>query len=208
MFKFDTQDLITVSDSPRRLIVLVPADLVDASGFAQKIHWLAMQQKRDVLYLNLVLQEEDYLASTRLLTTLKAITHDSWFKVGSAMVEAANWVDALRLFSQPGDMIVCHKEQTAPAGIFRRLPLGESIETELKLPVHILSGYYRPEPAHIPRWLRGLIFWLGCLAILVGFSVIEFRMDIQAVGAAKQIVLIVLLVIEFGLIYEWNEIVG
>lgn len=204
MYIADTTKPI-VSESPSRLIALVPSDLVDAANFAQEIHWLAHKLGRNVLYLSLDGQEKDQLAISRLLANLESITQDTAFTVKSTQVKAASWVDAITQVITPDDMVVCHETQVARVNAINSIPLSEYLEKEQKLRVHILTGY--SALAAYPRgWANNLLFWFGFLTILAGFSFLEFRVQNFLVGAPEKIVFIFLFVLEFGLIYGWTEI--
>jgi len=191
----------------RRLIVLVPADLKDIAGLAHKTHWLAEQQQRDVLYLSLT-DEEDDLSVTRMLATMEAITRDTWLRVHSMTVEAENWVEAIRQVYQPGDTLVCHEGQVEESGLWSTIPLRQRIEKEFRAPVSTLQGFYSAPQAHSRRWLHSLMFWLGSAVILAGFSYLEFSIDHWISGVARGVILMILVLLESGLIYKWNEISG
>jgi len=195
--------------TPRsRLIVLVPGGVIEASRFAQQVRWLAMQQQRNVLFLAMTDQDADELSTGRFLATLVALTGDPLFEVSSRQVAASDWVRAIYTVYQPEDRIVCHAGQLAPAGFGKGFPLEEYLREEKHLQVYILNGLYPHEAKHTLDWLKGVGFWLGSLAILGLFSLVEFRIDHLMVGVTRLLILGVLLALEAGLIYELNKYTG
>ncbi len=191
-----------------RLVVLVPRGLVEASRFTQQIHWIALQQHRDVIFLALSDQGLDDLPIARELATLEALTCDPLFEVTSRQVDAPNWVKAIQSVYQPGDMVLCHAGQLAPIGFGKGIPLDDYLTRQMHLPVHLLSGFYQPGMVYNKAWWLSLFFWIGSLAILVGFSLIEYRVDQSMSGMLRLFILGFLLVLEAGLIYELNKYTG
>lgn len=189
-----------------RLIVLVPDVIIDPLDFAHRVHWLAMEFSRDVLYLALTRRDQDHLALDRMLATLKAVTADSLCRVESAIVEDADWVEAVRGLYNPGDLVICHENQTVKMPHSETISLEDYLRTYDKMPVDALHGFYQPAPAPARGWARGLVFWLGCLAILGGFSYLELVSTGTVSSPQHKILLIVLLLFEFGLLTEWTRI--
>ena len=59
----------------------------------------------------------------------------------------------------------------------------------------------------IKGWMRGLLFWLGALAIVAGFTLLELQADLAFPGFAHKLVLAAILLIEFGAIWFWSQII-
>lgn len=191
---------------PMRLIVLVPGELTDPVRFAQVIFRMACQQKREVLYLALADQAGDPLATDRLLATLKSMTNDPMVPVRSLMLEAASWVDAVRFVYQPGDLVVCHEAQRVRVSWQGQDGLGEYLDSQYAIRVHLLDGFYRGSHSlERPGWAYHLLFWLGFLATLTLFTFLEMRMEILLTGGIRTLILAGLVCAEFGLIYKLNN---
>jgi hypothetical protein len=104
-------------------------------------------------------------------------------------------------------MIVCHSEQIEPYGKLRDRSLKLVLAEEFSNPVSMLTGFCEQEkPAALFHWPKQLIAWGGFLLILAVFSLIEFRVDHLVKGTIGQLLLIVILVVEFGLIWFLNTI--
>lgn len=190
---------------PLRLIVLVPGELIDPAGFAQVIFRMAYQQKREVLYLALADRAGDPLATDRLLATLKSTTSDPLVPVRTLMLEASGWVDAVRFVYQPGDLVVCHEAQRVRASWRSQAGLGEYLDTQYNIKVHLLDGFYRGDEGLEPPLWAGLLVWLGFLATLALFTFMEMRMEILLTGGIRTLILIVLVCAEFGIFFKLND---
>jgi hypothetical protein len=192
-------------DPSRRMLVIVPPGLNDTAGFAQKIHWLALQQQRSVFYLTLADRDAEELVVARTLTTLEALTSDALVRASGLRIEAPGWLEALRPIVQPGDRVICHAEQFVRAGLFQSAPLAQALE-ETGLSVHILSGFYRSKAGYFPSGAKVILFWLFFVLLLAGFTLLEFRINNEMAGGLRQAALAGVFLIEFGLIYRLNEL--
>lgn len=202
------ESVSSVTKLNKRLVVLVPRGLSEASRFTQQIRWIALQQHRDVIFLALSDQGLDDLPIARELATLEALTCDPLFEVTSRQLDAANWVKAIQAVYRPGDMVLCHAGQLAPIGFGKGIPLEDYISEQMHLPVQLLSGFYQQGTVYTRGWWLSLLFWIGSLVILIGFSLIEFRVDHAITGMLRLFILGFLLVLEAGLIYELNKYTG
>ena len=199
-----------------RLIVLLPACLANHLDLARKIHGMALRDRRDVLYLTLIDDQEDFLPMTRCMTTMAAMTGGNLLNVQTKTVLAVNWLPVLRELYQPGDVLVCQVEQVVRAGWLRTLPvsvfLREAFASEEaahpQLVLLEMQGYYHPARVQANHWLHQLAFIVGCLLILVVFSVLEFQLETSIQGAARLFLLSVMVLFEFGAIWAWSRIVS
>ncbi|HEX9019430.1 MAG TPA: hypothetical protein VF806_09595 [Anaerolineaceae bacterium] len=191
---------------PLRMIVLVPGLLIDPAGFSQMVYHMAFQQKREVLYLALADQEGDLLARDRMLASLKSVTDDPRIKVRTLTLETGSWVEAVRFVYQPGDVVVCHAAQQVHAGWRGPVGLGEYLDTQYRIRVHILSGFYRPEPERDARAWSATLIWLSLLATLILFTYLEVRMEDLLTGGIKTLILLALVGLEFGIFFKLNNL--
>lgn len=193
--------------SVKRLVVLVPEQVIGEGRLAKRIWLLASARRLDVLLVTKVSDRTNEMAARRQLASLASSLYDTWFKVDMKVIHQDNWVDALHEVIQLGDMIVCHSEQIAPYGKFRDRPLKLVLAEEFSNPVSLLSGFSEQEkPPSMIRWPKQVIAWGGFVLILVVFSLLEFRIDHLVTGTLGQLLLIVILAVEFGLIWFLNTI--
>lgn len=190
-----------------RLIVLLPESLVGDLGFAQKIHRMASRTGNDVLYLTLLEDPDEGLSVSRGIATMKAVTESDQIKAGSVQIPTSRWFAKLQQICRPGDTIVCHREQTVNLGSFKTEPTADYLTHHFTNPIVALDGFYHPQQMVFKSWMRGLVFWLGALVIVAGFTLLELQADLAFPGFAHKLVLAAILLIEFGAIWFWSQII-
>lgn len=198
---------LSAPTATNRLVVLVPDQVIGEGRLAKQIWLLASARRLDILLVAKVADHNQEMAARRQLASLTSSLYDAWFKVDAKVIYKDSWVDALYEVIQLGDSIVCHAEQIAPYGILRDRPLKLVLTEEFSNPVVLLSGFCEQEkPVSTMGWPKQLIAWGGFLVILVVFSMVEYRVDNLVQGAIGQLLLVVILIVEFGLIWLVNTI--
>ncbi|MHB0988115.1 MAG: hypothetical protein ACYC3P_05535 [Bellilinea sp.] len=192
---------------PARLIVLLPESLTENLEFAQKIHWMAARAQNDVLYLALLDNPDNSLTAQRGIATMKAATESNLIRVGSVLAPTARWFEKLQEVLRPGDTLVCHAEQEVKQGFLKTVAMPEYLAGILTAPVVTVEGFYFPQRVMIKGWISGLLFWLGALVILAGFTFLELQADTAFPGFAHKLVLGAVLLVEFGAFWLWSQIV-
>jgi hypothetical protein len=192
--------------SKKRLIVLIPEGLTDYSNLAHKIFRMALRDHSDVLYLTFVYDDETRLTISRGMATLKALTASDLVMVTSKMTHPDDWLYTLHSVYQPGDSIVCHEEQFIRNGFLKTIPIHDFLSEGFKAPIYTLTGFYHPWRVLSRKWLYGLLFWMGCLVILAGFSIMEIKIDREIQGVARTALIFIVLAFEFGAFWAWNHI--
>ena len=201
----DNSQLLTI----KRLIVVVPNEDVDEAQLSRQIWNLASNYRLDVLLISLVADPQESNAVSRRLTTIAAMTRDSHFKVEKQIVFSNSWSKALRQYWQQMDMILCPAEVTMPNFLGKIVFLSQILSDRLKAPVYTFSGLYKLlQKKQRPAWLRKLPFWLGFLLIVSTSFYFEIDVDQIAHGWVGQILLVMVVIIEIGLIYFWTLIAG
>ena len=189
-----------------RLIVLLPESLAGDIKLAHHIYRMAGLQQRDVLYLVLVEDEMNQLEVSRRMATMTAATIGETLRVHSRLASRGEWLDALRQAYQPGDSLVCQAEQSVRTAILRTESVQNTIQRSLQIPVSVLSGFYHPARDQIRLWLFSLLFWLGCLVILAGFTLLEIEISHSTQGPVQVILISIALLVEYALLYIWNRL--
>ena len=182
-----------------RLIVLAPdlkADIMPAMG---RIWELANAQHAHVLLISLCKDARQEPSLRRSLITMSAMVQDGYIPAEVKVEMKTNWVDIVKRNYQPGDMIVCFAEQRA--GLLHK-PLSQILQSDLKIPVYILSGLYQPKPKL--KLLAQVMAWLGLLGILTGFFVLQVNIVQVSKGSLQSILLILSIIPEYWLIWALN----
>jgi hypothetical protein len=190
----------------KRLIVLVPEGLAGNLDLAKKIYQMALRDHCDVLYLAFTDHEDNLLAVSRSMATMKALTVSELVKVNSKVTLTQNWLATLQGLYRSGDSMVCHAEQTVNNGFLKTAPIRDFLTEAFKTPIYTISGHYHPWRVTSKKWLYGLLFWLGCLVILIGFSLLEIQIDREIQGVTRSALFLIVLTLEFGSFWVWNHL--
>ena len=183
----------------RRLIVLVPEMESDYLPAVRRIWEMANAQHAHVQFLGLCKNATNEPSLQRQLVTMSALVGDDEVSAESKVEIGTNWVDVVKRNYQTGDMIVCFAEQRVG---LRHKPLSQILQSNLKIPVYILSGLYMPKPKS--KLLSQVIAWLGFLGILIGFFVLQIDIVQISKGELQSILLILSIIPEFWLIWALN----
>lgn len=184
----------------RRLIVLMPAN-ADCTAINHRIWKLANESNSTVQLLALYKDPDQEPSLRRELITMSALIQDANVPVEIKIEKGTNWLEAVKHNYHDGDMIICPFEQ--PVGIQRR-PLTRILESNLKVPIYILSGSTSARPQY--TGLMQLTAWLGFAGIIVGFFVLQLKVVQLEKDPFQSILLILLLIPEFWFIWAWNSL--
>jgi len=166
----------------------------------RRIWELANAQHARVQFLGLCKDAAKEPSLHRQLVTMSALMGDEVST--EAKVEIGmSWVDAVKRNSQTGDMIVCFEEQRA--GLLHR-PLSQILESNLNFPVYILSGLY-PQKSK-SNWLSQVSVWSGFIGIIIGFYILQVKIDQLPKDWIQNGLLIFSIILEFSLIWVWNNL--
>jgi hypothetical protein len=188
----------------QRLIVLVPDQPIHEASFARQLFELAHPHQANLLLLSLVTDERRALRARRRLATLAALARDVRNHVETSLI-TGTWLDAVRAVWEPGDLVVCHLEQTLTTWD-QPLPLAEALITRLHIPIYLLSGFYPDQKiSTTPHWMRAILADLAAAGILIGFSLFQVEL-LQVTPQWLSTLLLCLSVIgEFALIALWHR---
>lgn len=190
--------------SARRLIVLVPGSDADLTAVTHRVWELASATEADVLFIGLYTDSAQEASLRRKLITMSAMVNYDKVSAGSEVIFGRDWVGAVRSHWQAGDTVVCFEEQRV--GLSRR-PLSQILQSDLNLPLYILSGLYNKNESR-PNWPSRVAAWLGSIAIILIF----FLFQVQIGGFPKDGTRIELMLfsipIELWLIWVWNSLFG
>jgi len=195
----------TINLQPR-LIVLLPEVMAGDGEFAQWIHRMAAISEKDVLFLTILDNPENYLTVSRGLATMKAVAESNLIRATSVQVPAERWFKKLQEIARPEDVIVCHTEQQVKQGFKKSISMTEFLAQNIRLQVTTVGGYYHPQRAAAVGWLHAIVFWIGAALILAGFTYLEIETGAFIPGLASKLVLFIILAFEFGAVWAWTRI--
>lgn len=187
-------------ESVRRLIVLVPKDM-DYGAATRRIWELAHATGMHVQLLGLCQDAAEEPGLRRALVAMSSLLQDGRIFVETNVDIGTNWVEAVRPHLQTGDMVVCCAEQRA--GLLHR-PLSQILQSDLDAPLYILSGLY---PQNDPRsnWLARAAVWMGSIAIIVGFFVLQTRISLLT-DWTQTILMLFSTAVEVWAVWIWNSL--
>ncbi|HEX2996525.1 MAG TPA: hypothetical protein VHP14_16990 [Anaerolineales bacterium] len=191
---------VTTPERCGRLVVLVPPD-VDCARITRRICKLATETKSDVQLLGLCKDPAQELVLRRELVTVSALIQDVRIYSEVKIEVGTNWLDAVKRNYQDGDAIVCLTDLSI--GI-RQRPFSQILESTLKAPIYILSEK-KPTQSR-SSILSQVLAWSGFLAIIVGFFILQVKLVQLSKDWTQTVILILLLIPEFGALWLWNLI--
>jgi hypothetical protein len=184
-----------------RLIVLVPAE-VDYGLATRRIWELAVATGRRVQLLSLCKDIVEESSLRRQLILMSALVGDMRISTEAKVEVGVNWVDAVKRNYQTGDIIVCFAEHQD--GLFLK-PLNQILEANLDAPVYILLSWYRQEYSSA-KWVSQAILWAGWIGIIAGFFLLQSRIALLPIDWTQTTSSILALILEFWLIWVWNNL--
>ena len=186
-----------------RLIVLVPSLEVDLIVVTQRVWELANATGAHIKFISLCNDAAQEPSLRRELATMSAIVKDGNISAEAEVVSGRNWVEVVKTRRQAGDIVVCCAEQRA--GLMQR-PLSQILQSDLDMPLYILTGLYSQNVSHSNR-LTQIFAWIGFIAILAGFFLLQVKID-QLAKDWTTVLQLLTTAIEFWLIWAWNNLFG
>ncbi|MHC1783775.1 MAG: hypothetical protein AB9891_13645 [Anaerolineaceae bacterium] len=199
-------DILSNPENQKRLVVLLPETLVGDIELARRIYWLGNKNHYAILYLTMVDDFESTLTISRHMATMRALTSDNSLSVDSILTETRTWLKTLKDEIKPGDILVCHAEQSAKRGLFKTISLFDFLNESFQNQIITLSGFYHPQAAQINKWLHGLIYWFGCLVLLAAFFAAGIQIENLSQGLVRNIMGIIGVAVEIGAVVAWTKI--
>ena len=185
-----------------RLIVLVPCLEADLTPIMRRVWELANVTGAHVQILGLCQDEALEPSLRRRLITMSAIVNYGNVSAESEVAFGNNWVTAVKSRFQAGDVVVCLAEQRA--GLLQR-PLSQILQSDLKVPLYVPSGLY-PLSDTRSNWPAQAVAWLGSLVIIIGFFVVQARIDLRAQDWTQTILMLLSIAVEVWLVWVWNSL--
>lgn len=192
----------SVVTTARRLVVLVPNADLDYAIATRRVWELAIELRAHILFVGLCKDTTEESSLRRQLVTMAAMVQDGNASAEVKVKVGNNWVEVVKSDRQIGDVIVCFAEQRA--GLFFR-PLSQILQSNLNMPVYILSGLYPPDPSRIDI-LSILRLWIGLLGIVAGSFLLQIRIIALPRDWSQTTLLLLSVTAELWLIWVWNNL--
>lgn len=210
MSKLDIVDTpVTISPfsgavAGRRLIVLVSDAESDYTPAVHRIWEMANALGSRVQFLGLCRDAAEEPSLRRQLVTLSALAQGGNVPAEIRIEFGTDWVAAIKSDLKNSDTVVCFSEQYA--GPSHR-PLGQILQSNLDAPVTILSGL-APQERSGPHWFKQTLAWTGSLAIVLGFFLLQTRIEPGMGDWAQKTLLFISILFEGSLLLVWNSLFG
>jgi hypothetical protein len=199
---FSPLPLETTLKTERRLIVLLPTD-IDYNAATRQIWEFAHASGALVLLLGLCQDRAEEPAHRRGLVSMASLLQDGRICAEAKVEIGTNWMAVVRSNYKEGDSIVCVANQFA--GLLNR-PLSEVLEASFNATVYILSS---PVPQKVKsNTLSQVSAWLGFIAIIIGFGVLQANIIQLPKGWLQNVLLTLSILPEFLLLWIWNSRFG
>jgi len=184
-----------------RLLILVPVGGSTYITEPRRIWELANATGMSVQFLGLCNDTEQALVLRRELVTLSALVQFGRVTTDIKIEFGKDWLNAVKHNYQSGDMIVCFAEQSA--GLLHK-PLSEILESNLKAPLYILSGF-KPQKSKSTLFSQA-IAWLGSIGIIIGFGFLQIKIIQLPNDWSQNLLFIFSILPEYWLIWVWNSL--
>lgn len=192
-------DLKTAS----RLIVLVPELEAEPAIVARKIRDVAKALESRVQLIGLSKDASHEPSIRRQLVTLSAMVEDPTILVEANVEYGSSWLNAVSTNWHPGDVVVCFAGKYAGHG---SKPLYQILQSNLNVPVYVLSGIQVQPERQRPAWLSNLLAWSGSIGLILAFFWLQVRLARPVQSELQTFLLYGSLAAEAGSIWFWNNL--
>lgn len=187
----------------QRFIILVPDPLTQEVRLAQAVWALAHARPIPLIFITLANQPAQVWRARRRLATLAALIRAAHHPVEAHPV-TGNWLDAVRALWLPGDVVLCHAEQTL-AYWGQPQPLAEVLSTRYQIPVYVLTGFYPGLNQSLAQpWRRELVFYAVAAVLLLGFLLLQVVLHPLEPMWLRQVLLAGSVLLECGALAFWH----
>jgi hypothetical protein len=163
------------------LVVILPDAELDIFSLAKQLWNLAAPDRRQVLLLTRPSFEENEYHSRVNLTTLASLIRDSSVVVQTQVVLGMSLDQAARKYSQADDVFVCFEDHHIH-GFLKKERLANTLAQKNHLPVYTLKGSISEMTYPISARLLDFVSLAICLAVMIGFFVLEVWIDRNTMG--------------------------
>lgn len=186
-----------------RLIVLVPESETNTIIAARKVWELANALECRVQFIGLSSDAALEPALRRQLVNLCAMVEDENIPVDSKIETGNNWLSVVKSYWQKGDVVICFAEQRSTLA---HRSLSQILESNLDIPVYVITGMYQEEVSLWSKWKIDAIGWAGSIGIILGFLWLQIKLTQVPTDSTHTFLLYLSLFTEAGAIWIWNSL--
>ncbi len=193
----------SIAGDDSRLVVVIAA-VSEPASLARRVLSQTANGIQPVLLLGVAPTPAGESELRRSLVAVEAFVAAQGHRVELQTASGRGWLEKIRPAFRPLDLIACYEEEGA--GISRQ-PLSDALARGLQATVHDLTDTLRPfssRRAILPQ----VGAWLGSIAILAGFLVLQAKIVVDMQDWTQTVTLVITLVPEIALIWLWNSILG
>jgi len=188
----------------RRVIVLIPGVAPRSSHLMRLLALLELPPETPIIMAELGDDTRASPSKRKMLAALTAQIQADYPAARQQTLQAATWLDALTIFAQDHDLLVCFAGQHIGSGTFRTKPLNQALFNALNLPTLELAGALPPWPSRVVAWIRRALFDLFPFLVVGLFFWIQLQIGGQVGGWPGKAVLAATVFLEVLLVFVWS----
>lgn len=192
----------TSATAPR--FVAVVSGVSEEALLAARIIDQARNGGLPVLLLGAAAAPDEETALRRDLVTVKAFIEGQGQSVELKMASGRGWLEQIKAECRPVDQVACYEEESAGTP---RDPLSDVLARRLQIPILDFSAL-REAPEGRTSILSQAGAWLGSIAAIAGFLLLQARIITEMQGAVQSTALVLTLIPEVAVIWFWNSLWG
>lgn len=215
MLRPELHDRSAASRAPRLVVIFQHAE--QEALLASRILDLAHARGLQMLLLGIAPDSGSAGGLRRQLVTVAAFIREEQTRLGSTLARGAsayapeiqieagrNWINRVRSLLREDDVLACYSQ---PKAGFLDRPVDDILGCSLNRPIYVFTGPERPRSG-LRHVLVQAAAWLGSLASIGGFLLLEIRLVPVAPGWVQTALLLILLGVEVGWIWMLNSLFG
>lgn len=184
------------------LIVIVPSIEADLSLATQRIWELANEGSKRVRFIGLYENTSEELILRRQLTSIAAMVNTTGIHTETEYIFGNDWVGVVYSRSQAGDIVACLANHRV--GRSNR-SISDILQANINLPIYILSSSYIRKRATL-NWKSQFLFWSFSIATLIGFFLLQARINQVTSGGLETALLLVGTTLMLFTLWIWNNL--
>jgi hypothetical protein len=152
--------------------------------------------RRKLVTIAAFLRQQRLPAESHLSQSLQSLSVEITIERGR------DWIERIKTVLQPDDEVACYDAQNVGR---QPKPLCDILSSELEFPIYVLSDLRPSGPAR-QQLLSQATSWLGSIAAIGAFFLLQARIAAVVQGWAQSCLLLVTLFAEVSIVWIWNSL--